>query len=172
MKTPILFLLPPFAQILLIAVLPFTSADLVGSTCNRTPYPVFCAAALRVDPRSSTADTKTLGLIMVDQVRGHAKSILTRIKYLRGKVPHPMTKLALSSCEHSYRIIISAMVPPSKEGLMKGDYKFTVEYMNAAANDALECEAGFGGSKSALSDSNDYVRKAALVASAIASLLL
>ncbi|XP_030539896.2 cell wall / vacuolar inhibitor of fructosidase 1-like [Rhodamnia argentea] len=150
MKTPMFFTLLSFAQILLIAIPPLGSADLVSCTCKKTPYAILCATALRFDPRSSTADTKTLGLIMVDKVEAHAKSTLTTIKHLRGKAPHPRTKQALTSCEQSYRIILSAMVPPSKEGLTKGDYKFAVEYMNAAANDAPECEAGFGGSKSLL----------------------
>ncbi|KAK2631489.1 hypothetical protein EUGRSUZ_L02839 [Eucalyptus grandis] len=174
MKTPVLFKLLSFSQILLITVLPFASAstDLVNYTCRKTPYTVFCAAALGLDPRSSTADTKTLGLIMVDKVEAHAKSTLTKIKYLRGKAAHPRTKQALTSCEQSYGFIVSAMVPPSKESLTKGDYKFAVEYMNAAVNDVQECEAGFGGSKSPISDSNDYEHKAAAVASAIAGLLL
>ncbi|XP_030440307.1 cell wall / vacuolar inhibitor of fructosidase 1-like [Syzygium oleosum] len=173
MKTPMLFTLLSFTQILLIAILPFGSADLVDLTCKKTPYVAFCATALKFDPRSSTADTKTLGLIMVDEVEAHAKLTLAEIKHLRGKAPHPRAKQALTSCEQSYRIIISAMVPPSKEALTKGDYKFAVEYMNAAANDASECEAGFGGgSKSPISGSNDYERKAASVASAIAGLLL
>ncbi|KAF8017735.1 hypothetical protein BT93_H2817 [Corymbia citriodora subsp. variegata] len=178
MKTPVLSKILSLTQILLIAVLPFPSAsasastDLVDYTCKKTPYTVFCGTALRFDPRSSTADTTTLGLIMVNEVEAHAKSTLAKIKHLRGKAPDPRTRRALASCEQSYGFIISAMVPPSKEGLTKGNYKFTVEYMNAAANDVLECEAGFGGSKSPISDPNNYELKAAKVASAIAGLLL
>ncbi|XP_048129307.1 cell wall / vacuolar inhibitor of fructosidase 1-like [Rhodamnia argentea] len=172
MKTPMLLLLLSFSQLLLITILPFASADLVDDTCKKTPYADFCASTLRSDPRSSTADTKTLGLIMVDKVDVNAMSTLAKIEDLLGKSPGPGTKQALTSCEESYKIITSAMVPSSKDSLTKGDYKYAVYYMNSAANDATECEAGFGGSKSPLSDSNDYEHKAASVASAIASTLL
>ncbi|XP_030443986.1 cell wall / vacuolar inhibitor of fructosidase 1-like [Syzygium oleosum] len=172
MKTPVLFALLSFAQILLVAFLPFASAGLVDDTCKKTPYSHFCVSALRSDRRSSTADTPTLGLIMVDKVDANAKSSLAKIKDLLGKAPHPGTKRALTSCRESYQATRSAFVPSSKESLTKGDYKFAVEYMNSAASDASDCEAGFGGSKSPLSDLNNYEHKAASVASAIASSLL
>ncbi|KAF8017736.1 hypothetical protein BT93_H2818 [Corymbia citriodora subsp. variegata] len=171
-KTPMPFTLLSFAQLLLIAALPSASADLIDDTCKKTPYPDFCVTALRSDPRGSTTDTPTLGLIMVDFVDKNAKSTGTKIDDLLGKSPDPGTRQALTSCQESYGIISSSMVPPSKESLTKGDYKFAVQYMNAAADSASKCEAGFGGSKSPIYDSNIYERNAATVASAIASSLL
>ncbi|KAL3727829.1 hypothetical protein ACJRO7_032556 [Eucalyptus globulus] len=171
MKTPVLFTFLSFTQILVIAILPFTSADLVDYTCKRTPFADFCISALRSDPRSSTADTATLGLIMVDKVDANAKSTVTKIKDLLRKSPDRGTKQALTSCEESYRYCISALVPSSKESLTKGDPKFAVDNMRQEAIQASSCEEGFGG-KSPLSGSNDYENKAASVAAAIASLLL
>ncbi|KAF8017734.1 hypothetical protein BT93_H2816 [Corymbia citriodora subsp. variegata] len=171
MKTPMLCAFLSFAQILVITSLPFTSADLVDDTCKKTPYADFCASNLRSDPRSSTADTATLGVIMVDKVDANAKSTVTKIEDLLRQSPDPGKKQALTSCEESYNNIVSALVPSSKESLTKGDPKFAVEYMKAAATDATSCEQGFGGN-SPLSDSNDYENKAGSVASAIASSLL
>ncbi|XP_030539862.1 cell wall / vacuolar inhibitor of fructosidase 1-like [Rhodamnia argentea] len=171
MKTPMLPLLLLITQLLLITILPFASADLVDDTCKKTPYADFCVSALRSDSRSSTADTPKLGLIMVDKVEVNAKSTLTKIKDLLPKSPDPGMKQALTSCGELYNVIISMDVPPSKESLTKGDYKFAEEYMTDAATEASICEAGFG-VKSPLSNSNDYVNKAASVASAIARLLL
>ncbi|XP_030539865.1 cell wall / vacuolar inhibitor of fructosidase 1-like [Rhodamnia argentea] len=171
MKTPMLLTLLSFTQLLLITILPIASADLVDDTCKKTPYADFCISALRSDPRSSTADTPKLGLIMVDKVDTSAKSTLTKINDLLGKSPDPGMKKALTFCKESYKIVISALVPSSRESLSKGDYKFAVDYMKGAAREASDCEVGFG-RKSPLSDLNDYENKAASVASAIASTLL
>ncbi|KAI6692948.1 hypothetical protein NL676_020658 [Syzygium grande] len=157
-------------QLLLITILPFASANLVVDTCKKTPYADFCVSALRSDRRSSTADTPTLGLIMVDKVNANAKSTLTKIQDLLRKSPDPRTKQALTSCEEGYKDTITDLVPTSK-GAILGDYKFAVDDMRQAASDASECEAGFGG-KSPLSHLNDYENKAASVAAAIATLLL
>ncbi|KAI6683133.1 hypothetical protein NL676_029046 [Syzygium grande] len=151
MKTPMLLTLLSVTQLLLITILPFASANLVVDTCKKTPYADFCVSALRSDRRSSTADTPTLGLIMVDKVNANAKSTLTKIQDLLRKSPDPGTKQALASCEEGYKYTITDLVPTSKDALTKGDYKFAVDDMKEAASDASECEAGFGG-KSPLSD--------------------
>ncbi|KAI6692897.1 hypothetical protein NL676_020607 [Syzygium grande] len=158
-------------QLFLITILPFASANLVVDTCKKTPYADFCVSALRSDHRSSTADTPTLGLIMVDKVNVNAKSTLTEIQDLLRKSPNPRTKQALASCEEGYKFTITDLVPSSKDSLTGGVYKFAEVNMNEAASDASDCEAGFGG-KSPLSHSNDYENKAASVAAAIARLLL
>ncbi|XP_030440308.1 cell wall / vacuolar inhibitor of fructosidase 1-like [Syzygium oleosum] len=171
MKTPMLFAILSFAQILLIAFLPFASADLVDDTCKKTPYSNFCVSALRSDRRSATAYTATLGLIMVDKVDANAEVTLAKIQDLLRGSPNPGTKQALTFCEGSYKFARSELVPSSKDSFTGSVYKFAVDNMKRAASQASECEAGFGG-KSPLSDSNDYENKAASVASAIASLLL
>ncbi|KAL3727831.1 hypothetical protein ACJRO7_032558 [Eucalyptus globulus] len=172
MKTPMLFTLVSFTQLLLITILPPASADLIDDTCKKMPDVDSCIAILRSDPRSSTADTPTLGLISVDTADSNAEVTLDEIKDLLGKSPDSKTKQALTSCEASYGNIRSSLVPPSRESLTKGDYKFAVQYMNDAANAAAVCEAGFGGPKSPIYDANMFERNAGLLASAIASSLL
>ncbi|XP_030539864.1 cell wall / vacuolar inhibitor of fructosidase 1-like [Rhodamnia argentea] len=141
MKTPMLATLLSFTQLLLITILPFASADHIDDTCKSTPYADFCISSLRSDPRSSTADTPTLGIIMVDKVDTNAKSTLIKIKDLLGKSPDPRMKKALTYCKEVYEVTISASVPSSKESLTKGDYKFAVDYMRDAASEASNCEA-------------------------------
>ncbi|KAL3727833.1 hypothetical protein ACJRO7_032560 [Eucalyptus globulus] len=43
MKTPMLFTLLSFTQLLLITILPPASADLVDDTCKKTPNVDFCS---------------------------------------------------------------------------------------------------------------------------------
>ncbi|XP_030539866.1 cell wall / vacuolar inhibitor of fructosidase 1-like [Rhodamnia argentea] len=170
MKTRMLLTHLSFTQLLLITFLPFASADLVNDTCKNTPDPDFCFTALSPDPRSSAADAKTLGIIMVEKVDQIAKATLAGIGSLLGQSPDPRTKQALTSCEKSHEIITTS-VAPTKESSTEGGYKFAEVSMSGAATSVSRCEADFGGSKLPISGLNDFEHKAAMVASAIAGSL-
>lgn len=43
--------------------------DIVDKTCKQTPDYSLCLSLLRSDPRSSSADTVGLGLILVDKIK-------------------------------------------------------------------------------------------------------
>ncbi|KAM0965822.1 hypothetical protein FF1_021775 [Malus domestica] len=142
-------------------------ATLIDQTCQKTPDHNLCVSSLRSDPRSSSADVKGLGIIMVDVVKGKATDTLNQINDLLKQRPGDKS---LSSCAEVYNTVITADVPEASQGFSLGNPKFAEQGMNDAAGEAVSCENGFSGS-SPLTDKNKSVHDVAAVAAAIAKTL-
>ncbi|XP_021906732.1 cell wall / vacuolar inhibitor of fructosidase 1 [Carica papaya] len=142
---------------------------LIDSTCKQTPFYDLCVSNLQSDPRSSTADTNGLGVVVVGKIEAKSAETLNAINGLIKQKPE--LSQALNSCAGKYNAIIKGDVPQATEAFQKNDPKFAEDAANDAANEADSCEKLFSG-RSPITSSNTLVNQLSLVAAAIAKLLL
>ncbi|KAI5349174.1 hypothetical protein L3X38_002061 [Prunus dulcis] len=76
-------------------------AGLIDKTCKQTPNYDVCVSTINSDPRSTGADVKGLGLIMVDAVKDKATGALNKADKLLKQCPGDQA-LLLHSCESGF----------------------------------------------------------------------
>ncbi|KAI5329089.1 hypothetical protein PRUPE_5G112600 [Prunus persica] len=142
-------------------------ASLIDKTCKQTPNYDVCVSTLNSDPRSTGADVKGLGLIMVDAVKDKATGALNKADELLKQSPGDQ---ALLSCVKTYNEVLQNDVPQGSQAFTQGDSKSAEQGMNDIATEADSCESGFS-SSSPLVDNNKALLDVAAVAAAIARTL-
>lgn len=148
-------------------------ANLIETTCERTPFYKLCVSTLQSDPRSSSADVAGLAHIAADKLKAKAAATLGQITGLLKAAKDPKLKIALRDCVDYYNAIIKYDVPEAIEAVAKGDPKFGVEGATDAANEADACERGFQNQlRFPISASNKAVHDLSAVVASIVQLLL
>ncbi|KNA18310.1 hypothetical protein SOVF_072060 [Spinacia oleracea] len=118
--------------------------DLVTITCKQTPDPTLCEAELRADPRSSkAADTESLILIMIDDVKTRFMDSLQYVQYLNRKTHDPDTIRALHECIWVYGVVLDTSIDLAVRAVKQGNPKFGEQAMVDAGNEAEACRRGF-----------------------------
>ncbi|KAJ4721975.1 Pectinesterase inhibitor [Melia azedarach] len=155
-----------------VAFLPLIQCDtpLIEKTCQRTPFYDLCISSLKSDPRSSTADVRTLALIMVDIIKSKATQMLKQVEELQKQ--HPELQEPLSACHSRYNAVLVGDVPQAVEALEKGDYKFAEDSATDAAIEADACENGFSAGKSPISPMNKLFHDISVITASIVNILL
>ncbi|XP_021716470.1 cell wall / vacuolar inhibitor of fructosidase 1-like [Chenopodium quinoa] len=121
-----------------------TTNDLVTTTCKQTPDPVLCEAELRSDPRSSkAADTQSLILIMIDDVKTRFSDSLQYVEELARKTHDPDTIRALKQCIRLYRVVLDTSIDLAVRAVKQGNPKFGEQAMVDAGNEAEACRMAF-----------------------------
>ncbi|XP_061993365.1 cell wall / vacuolar inhibitor of fructosidase 1-like [Rosa rugosa] len=143
-------------------------AKLIDETCQKTPNPNLCVSSLKSDPRSSDADVKGLGVIMVDVVK--AKAIIGQNKAQELLKQSP-GDLRLKVCSGDYDRISNHHVPNALLAFKKDAPDIAEEDMSEAAEEARACESSFSGG-SPLTDVNNVLADVAAITAAIAKELV
>nr|XP_004298183.2 PREDICTED: cell wall / vacuolar inhibitor of fructosidase 1-like [Fragaria vesca subsp. vesca] len=140
-------------------------AKLIDETCQKTPNPNLCVSSLKSDPRSSGADVKGLGIIMVDVVK--AKAIIGQNK-VSGLLKQSPGDLRLKVGSGDYDAISNHQVPNASLAFSRDIPHIAEEDMSEAADEARACELSFSG-RSPLTDVNNAVADVAAITAAIAN---
>ncbi|KAG4126846.1 hypothetical protein ERO13_D10G180700v2 [Gossypium hirsutum] len=150
-----------------------TGANMVETTCQKTPFYNLCVSALKSDPRSSGADVAGLAQIGTDKLKAKATATLRQITALLKVAKDPKLKMALRDCADYYNAIVKYDIPVAVEAVTKGDPKFGVEGATDAANEADACGRGFKNQpKFPIYASNKVVHDLSAVVASIVQLLL
>ncbi|CAL9030295.1 unnamed protein product [Prunus brigantina] len=98
---------------------------------NKHPIMMFVSLLLTLnsDPRSTGADVKGLGLIMVDAVKDKATGALNKADELLKQSPGDQ---ALLSCVKTYNEVLQNDVPQGSQAFTQGDSKLAEQGMNDA----------------------------------------
>ncbi|KAK2990202.1 hypothetical protein RJ640_014654 [Escallonia rubra] len=156
-------------------LLPKRDADLIVKTCARTDSPDLCGAALRSDPRSSSADVKGLAQIMLELSLAKAKDILKRIHQLNDGTKDPILKRYYGTCIEEYEATVINDLPEAMSELNAKDYPSSRTNADYAAETAVECENFFHGPpearKSPLTKENNAMHDLAAIAASIIYIL-
>ncbi|XVF38897.1 hypothetical protein REPUB_Repub20aG0142500 [Reevesia pubescens] len=148
-------------------------ANLIETTCKRTPFYNLCVSTLQSDPRGSNADGAGLAHIGADKLKVKATATLRQITGLLKGAKDPKLKMALRKCFDLYNIIIKYDVPVAIQAVSLGDPKFGVQYLTDAAIEADSCERSFKNQpKFPISSSNKVVHDLSNVVASIIQLLL
>lgn len=147
------------------------NANLIEQTCQKTPKYATCIKFLESDPRSSDANLQGLAVIAMTNIGAAVNIALTQISDLVKVNQEPAQSEALNSCADRYSTILVADLPKSVAALKLGDPKFAEDGANDAAVEAASCENGFSG-KSPLTEENDDIYDAAIIAAAIVKQML
>ena len=118
------------------------AGDLVEEVCKTTVDPRLCITTLRSNPRSSSADVKGLGHIMLEATLAKSLDNFAQVNTLLRKPTDPVTKHCLESCSFQYDLLIDD-VKQSIHNFESNDY-FDASIQVAVADDGAEtCESGF-----------------------------
>ncbi|CAA7048096.1 unnamed protein product [Microthlaspi erraticum] len=156
-------------MMMMVVMVVVSEASIVQQTCKETPDFNLCVSLLDSDPRSSSADTSGLALILVDKIKGLATKTLNEINGLYEK--RPELKGALYECSQRYKTILNADVPEAIEAISKGVPKFAEDGVIDAGVEASACETGFNG-KSPLTSLTKSMQNISNVTRAVVRLLL
>lgn len=74
--------------------------------CKGTVDPRFCITTLRSNPRSSSADVKGLGHIIIEATLAKSLDSFAQVTTLLRKATEPITKTCLESCSFQYDLLI------------------------------------------------------------------
>ncbi|CAA7015608.1 unnamed protein product [Microthlaspi erraticum] len=116
------------------------AGDYVDTICKKTPDYTLCLSLLRSDPRSSTADTAGLGLILVDKIKALGTETLGQIN--QAYQTKPMLKRALNECTRRYKTIVDVDINTMIDAI-KGNPKFAEDAVVDAGVEASICEEAF-----------------------------
>ncbi|XP_039055185.1 cell wall / vacuolar inhibitor of fructosidase 1-like [Hibiscus syriacus] len=148
-------------------------ADLIQTTCQRTPFYYLCVSTLRLDPQSSGADVAGLARIGANKLKAKATATLPQITGLLKVTKDPNLEMALSEYVDYYNAIVKYDIPEAIEAVVKGDPKFGAEGVNDAANEADACGRRFKTQpKFPIYGSNKVVHDLSVVVASIVQLLL
>ncbi|MED6172464.1 hypothetical protein PIB30_050341 [Stylosanthes scabra] len=139
-------------------------ANLIESTCRRTPNYNVCIQSLKSNPASLSADVRGLALIMVKVMASKANDGINIIRELQRSGPSS----ALNSCAGKYNAILVGDIPQATQALQGGNAKFAESAANDVANEATFCENGFAG-RSPITTQNNVMRDVSVVTAAIPS---
>ncbi|KAG9139404.1 hypothetical protein Leryth_017320 [Lithospermum erythrorhizon] len=147
------------------------NVNLIDNTCKNTPNYNLCISVFLEDPRSSSADIRGLGLIVIDALKSKAEETANFIDTL--KTTSPGLRSPLNRCAILYFAVLKADIPEAVEALSKGVPKFAEDGVADAALEAQSCELAFGSaSNSPLTDLNKSVVDLSNVARSIIRMLL
>ncbi|XWS14231.1 hypothetical protein CRYUN_Cryun36dG0105400 [Craigia yunnanensis] len=148
-------------------------ANLIETTCKRTPFHNLCLSTLQSDPRSSSADVAGLAHIGADKLKAKATATLVQITGLLKGAKDQKLKMALRDCVDYYNAIIKYDIPVAIEAVAKGNPKFGVQGATDAANEADACERRFKNQHNfPITGSNKVVHDLSAVVASIVQLLL
>ncbi|KAL0857395.1 hypothetical protein Bca101_062549 [Brassica carinata] len=143
--------------------------DIVDKTCKQTPDYTLCVSLLRSNPRSASADTVGLGLILVDKIKALGTETLGQINM--AYKTKPMLKRQLDECNRRYKTIVDADVHTAITAI-KGNPKFAESAIVDAGVEASVCEGGFPKGQSPLTGLTQKMNKICDVTRAIVRMLL
>ncbi|KAK9668522.1 hypothetical protein RND81_13G066500 [Saponaria officinalis] len=121
------------------------SNDLITTMCQKTPYPSSCETRLRSDPRSSTADSKSLILIMIDVIKSRFSDSFIHARDMSKSTTDPKMSRALKECMACYSAVTDADVKSAIYFVQTGDPKFALQAMYDAGIEADSCQREFQG---------------------------
>ncbi|CAE5967584.1 unnamed protein product [Arabidopsis arenosa] len=143
--------------------------NIVDKTCKQTPDYTLCLSLLRSDPRSSSADTVGLALILVDKIKALGTETLGQIN--DAYKTKPMLKKPLDECSLRYKTIVDVDVHTAIIAV-KGNPKFAEGAVVDAGVEASICEGGFTKGQSTLTSLTQRMEKICDVTRAIIRMLL
>ncbi|XP_010487590.1 PREDICTED: cell wall / vacuolar inhibitor of fructosidase 1-like [Camelina sativa] len=143
--------------------------NIVDTTCKQTPDYTLCLSLLRSDPRSSSADTVGLGLILVDKIKALGTETLGQIN--AAYKTKPMLKRALDECNLRYKTIVDVDVHTAITAI-NGNPKFAEGAVVDAGVEASVCAGGFPKGQSPLTGLTQRMNKICDVTRAIIRMLL
>ncbi|EOA29659.1 hypothetical protein CARUB_v10015473mg [Capsella rubella] len=144
-------------------------SSIVDMTCKQTPDYTLCLSLLRSDPRSSSADTVGLALILVDKIKALGTETLGRIN--EAYKTKTMLKRALDECNLRYKTIVDVNVHTAIIAI-KGNPKFAEDAVVDSGVEASVCEGGFPKGQSPLTELTQRMDKICDVTRAIVRMLL
>ncbi|GAV71687.1 PMEI domain-containing protein, partial [Cephalotus follicularis] len=149
------------------------SADLIQSTCQKTPMYNLCVSTLLSDPTSAKADNVSgLAHISANILMSKSKATLSQIQMWLKCANSPQLQKALQSCFSKYDTIVNYDLPMALSGIDLGNPKFAAEGLADGANEAQHCEESFNGLKSPSLFQNKFVHDFSLVVTSIVNTLL
>uniref|UniRef100_M1DZE8 Pectinesterase inhibitor n=1 Tax=Solanum tuberosum TaxID=4113 RepID=M1DZE8_SOLTU len=120
----------------------FVKGDLVTNVCIKTSVPSLCEKLLRSDPRSKTADLKTLGTITLNMTTDLIKSTSTMVNSLIDKTKNATFKELYTSCSSFYTYVeYSREIAIGYYGVK--NYGQVIFYMTESISDVRSCDYGF-----------------------------
>ncbi|KAL1212043.1 Cell wall / vacuolar inhibitor of fructosidase 1 [Cardamine amara subsp. amara] len=156
-------------MIMMAMIMGVVMGNIVDQTCKQTPDYNLCVSLLSSDPRSSSADTAGLALILVDKIKALGTETLGEIN--NAYKTKPMLKKPLDECKGKYTTIVSD-VKVAITALTQRDIKIGEESVVDVGLEAFTCETRFLKGQSPLSSLTQRMRKICDVTSAIIRMLL
>ncbi|ESQ48215.1 hypothetical protein EUTSA_v10021672mg [Eutrema salsugineum] len=156
-------------MMVMMAMMGIAMGNIIDKTCKQTPDYTLCVSLLRSDPRSSSADTAGLALILIDKIKALGTETLGQINV--AYKTKPMLKQPLDECNQRYKIIVDVDVHTAIIAL-KGDPKFAEDAIVDAGVEASVCESGFAKGQSPLTGLIQKMEKMCDVTRAIVRMLL
>ncbi|KAL1216900.1 Cell wall / vacuolar inhibitor of fructosidase 1 [Cardamine amara subsp. amara] len=143
--------------------------SIVDKTCKQTPDYNLCLSLLLSDPRSSSADTVGLALILIDKIKALGTETLGKIN--DAYKTKPMLIHALDECKLGYETIVNVDVHTAIIAI-KGNPKFSEGAVVDAGVETSGCEGGFSKGQSPLTGLTQRMEKICDVTRAIIRMLL
>ncbi|CAN8269193.1 unnamed protein product [Cochlearia groenlandica] len=156
-------------MVLMMMFMGVAMGDIVDKTCKQTPDYTLCLSLLRSDPRSFSADTAGLALILVDKIKALGTDTIGQIN--QAYKTKPMLKQPLDDCNDKYKTIVNVDVHTAIMAI-KGNPKFAEGAIVDAGVEASGCERGFPKGQSPLTGLVQSMNKICDVTRAIVRMLL
>ncbi|KAI4299175.1 hypothetical protein L6164_032658 [Bauhinia variegata] len=122
----------------------WVSADLIDDVCQKTSDPNLCKSTIRLDPSSSSADTKGLARIMIQKTNDSTSDAKDEeIPRLIGKTKDVDVQNRLRSCGESYAIVQIRHVAYAMFYLDRDNYKAASNSIGEATVVIGFCNKGF-----------------------------
>ncbi|CAA7015597.1 unnamed protein product [Microthlaspi erraticum] len=111
----------------------------INAICAKAKNPTFCSNYMKSNPKTSTADIKTLAKITFGSAQANASGALTKIQSLVKTETNPTLKKGYTSCAEQYKNAMSSL-NDAKQSLDSGDGPGLNIKVSAAMEGSTTCQ--------------------------------